>query len=164
MNTEMNKLIILVILMLLYSCKKDVKNSTLVLDTQKTTSTDSIKKATINIVSSTSFIENWAEIVSFETELKRVLSTNIQTEKDIELLKKLLADLKKTYPERFKTPAIEARVKVLETEVLMLEQYLKDGSLEDLDHKLTRVQNTYNVFVGQIEALILKEKDYEKYH
>ena len=45
----------------------------------------------------------------------------------------------------------------------MLEQNLKDGYLEDLDQRLTRVQNTYNVFVEQIEALILKEKDYEKY-
>jgi chromosome segregation ATPase len=164
MNTKMNKLITLILLIALCACKKDSAKSILIKETPRVVKTDSIKNRVINIVSCTGFIENWAEIVSFETELKRVLGTTIQTEKDIELLKKLLEDLKKTYPERFKTQAIEARVKVLETEILMLEQYLKDGSLDDLNQKLTRVQNTYNIFVGQIEALILKEKDYEKYH
>jgi len=159
----MNKLIALILLLALCACKKDSEKSTLIKEISSVSEVDSIKKKSINIVSSANFAENWAEIVSFETELKRVLGTNIQTEKDIELLKKLLEDLKKTYPERFKTPAIEARIKVLETEILMLEQNLKDGSLEGLEQELTRVQNTYNVFVGQIEALILKEKDYEKY-
>jgi len=159
----MNKLVALILLIALCACKKDSGKSTLIKETQNVSTVDSIKKKNINVVSSTNFVEDWAEIISFETELKRVLSTNTQTEKDIELLKKLLADLKKTYPERFKTPAIEARIKVLETEILMLEQHLKDGALENLDDKLNRVQNTYNVFVGQIEALILKEKDYEKY-
>jgi len=159
----MNKLVAFILLIALCACKKDSGKSTLIKETQNVSTVDSIKKKNINVVSSTNFVEDWAEIISFETELKRVLSTNIQTEKDIELLKKLLADLKKTYPERFKTPAIEARIKVLETEILMLEQHLKDGALENLDDKLNRVQNTYNVFVGQIEALILKEKDYEKY-
>jgi len=159
----MNKLVAFILLIALCACKKDSGKSTLIKETQNVSTVDSIKKKNINVVSSTNFVEDWAEIISFETELKRVLSTNIQTEKDIELLKKLLADLKKTYPERFKTPAIEARIKVLETEILMLEQHLKDGALENLDDKLNRVQNTYNIFVGQIEALILKEKDYEKY-
>jgi len=159
----MNKLIVLVLLIALCACKKDSRKSTLIKETQNVSKVDSIKKKSINIVSSTGFVENWAEIVSFETELKRVLDTNIQTEKDIELLKNMLEDLKKTYPERFKTPAIEARIKVLETEILMLGQNLKDGSLEKLNQQLTRVQNTYNIFVGQIDALILKEKNYEKY-
>jgi len=159
----MNKLIALVFLIALCACKRDSGKSTSIKETQNISEVDSIKKRKIHIVSSTGFVENWAEIVSFETELKRVLGTTIQTEKDIELLKKLLEDLKKTYPERFKTPAIKARIKVLETEIFMLEQNLKDGYLDDLDQRLTRVQNTYNVFVEQIEALILKEKDYEKY-
>jgi len=163
MNTKMNKLIALLLIITLSSCKKDADTTILTNETQQFSKTDSIKKKKINIASSADFVENWAEIISFEIELKRVLNTTIQTEKDIELLKKLLEDLKKTYPERFKTPAIEARIKVLETEILMLEQNLKDSSLKDLNHKLIRVQNTYNVFVGQIEALILKEKDYEKY-
>jgi len=163
MNTKMNKLIALLLIITLSSCKKDADKTILTNETQQFSKTDSIKKKKINIASSADFVENWAEIISFEIELKRVLNTTIQTEKDIELLKKLLEDLKKTYPERFKTPAIEARIKVLETEILMLEQNLKDSSLKDLNHKLIRVQNTYNVFVGQIEALILKEKDYEKY-
>jgi len=163
MNTKMNKLIALILLIALCACKKDTGKSIIIKETQNVSEVDSIKNKNIHIVSSTGFVENWAEIVSFETELKRVLDTTIQTEKDIELLKKLLNDLKKTYPERFKTPAIEARIKVLETEILMLEQNLKDGYLEDLNQRLTKIQNTYNVFVEQIEALILKEKDYEKY-
>lgn len=159
----MNKLITLIVLIALCACKKDTGKSILIKETSNVSKADSIKKNVVNIVSCTSFVENWAEIVSFETELKRVLGTNIQTEKDIELLKTLLEDFKKTYPERFKTPAIEARVKVLETNIFMLDQSLKDGSLGDLNQKLTGVQNTYNIFIGQIEALILKEKIHEKY-
>lgn len=159
----MNKLITLILLLALCACKKGSGKAILINETPKVSEVDSIKKKRINIVSSIGFVENWAEVVSFETELKRVLSTDIQTKKDVELLIKLLEDLKKTYPERFKTPAIEARVKVLETEILMLEQILIDGSLNGLDQKLTRVQDSYNVFVGQIEVFISKEKDYEKY-
>ena len=111
MNTKMNKLIALVLLIALCACKRDTQKSTLVEETPNVSKIDSTKKKSIHIVSSTGFVENWAEIVSFETELKRILGTTIQTEKDIELLKKLLEDLKKTCPERFKTPAIDARYK-----------------------------------------------------
>jgi len=159
----MNKLVTLILLLAFCSCKKGSKKSTVIIDTPTVSITNSIKKKT-TLVSSIDFVENWAEIVSFETELKRVLNTNIQTEKDIELLIKLLGDVKKTYPDRFKTPAIEARVKVLETELLMLNQNLKDESLKNLNKSLNRLQNSYNVFIGQIEALIIKEKNYEKYH
>ena len=92
------------------------------------------------------------------------MNSNIQSEKDLELLKKLLGDFKETYPERFKTLTIEARVKVLETETLMFEQDLKDYNFSDVNNKKGRIQNAYNVFVGQIEAQIFKERDYEKYN
>lgn len=160
----MSKLIALAFFMTILSCKKEVKKSTKVIEESRVSAIDSVKKSKLDIVSSINFVENWGEIVSFETELKRVLATNIQTDKDVALLKSLLEELKKTYPERFKTPAIEARVKVLETEILMLEQNLNDRSLNSIDSQLSRIQNSYNVFVRQVEALILKEKDYEKYH
>jgi hypothetical protein len=79
------------------------------------------------------------------------------------LLLKLLEDLKKTYPERYKTPSIKARVKVLETEIFMLKQSLEDENLKTLDEKAIRIQQAYNIFIAKIEAIILKEKDYEKY-
>jgi len=159
----MNKLIALAFFMTILSCKKEIKKNIRVIEKSPVSAIDSVKINKLNIVSSTSFVENWAEIISFETELKRVLAINIQTGKDLALLKNLLEELKKTYPERFKKPAIEARVKVLETEILMLEQNLKDRSLIDIDSQLSRIQNAYNIFIKQIEALILKEKDYEKY-
>ena len=160
----MNKLIALAFFITILSCKKDTKRNIPVIEKPPVSAIDSVKINKLNLASSTNFVENWAEIVSFETELKRVLATNIQTEKDLALLKTLLEELKKTYPARFKKPAIEARVKVLETEILMLEQNLKDRVLNDIQGQLSRIQSIYNVFIGQIEALILKEKDYEKYH
>jgi len=159
----MKRLIALVFLTILLSCKKELKESKIIIDAPQVTEIDSVKQKKLNIIASANFIDDWAEIIAFESELKRVLVRNIQTEKDIELLKKLLEDVKKTYPERFKTPAIEARIKVLETEILMLDQYLKDHVLNDLNATFLRIQNSYNIFIGQIEALIVKEKDYEKY-
>ena len=159
----MKRFITLVFLTLLLSCKKDHNESEIIVDTPKVTEIDSVKQQKLNIISSASFIDDWAEIIAFENELKKVLVRNIQTEKDIELLKKLLADVKKTHPESFKTPAIEARIKVLETEILMLNQNLKNLEISDLNGIFLRIQNAYNIFIGQIEALIIKEKDYEKY-
>lgn len=159
----MKRFITLVFLTLLLSCKKDHNESEIIVDTPKVTEIDSVKQQKLNIISSASFIDDWAEIIAFENELKKVLVRNIQTEKDIELLKKLLEDVKKTHPENFKTPAIEARIKVLETEILMLNQNLKNLEISDLNAIFLRIQNAYNIFIGQIEALIIKEKDYEKY-
>jgi len=159
----MKRLIALVFLTMLLSCKKELKETKIVIDTPQVTEIDSVKQKKLNIISSANFIDNWAEIIAFENELKRVLVRNIQSEKDTELLKKLLEDIKKTHPERFKTPAIEARIKVLETEILMLDQHLKDLALNDLNATFLRIQNSYNIFIEQIEALIIKEKDYEKY-
>ena len=42
--------------------------------------------------------------------------------------------------------------------------YLNDSYLKDVFDKKIRVQKAYNVFVGQIEAQIFKERDYEKYN
>ena len=160
----MNKYIILMVVALLFSCKKGDGSSTATQEINSVIQNDSLQKTNWTINSSSKFTGDWAEIITFENELKRVLNSEIQTEKDVILLKKLMDDFKKTYPERFKTLTIEARVKVLETEVLMLEQDLKDGSFADVSNKKTRIQKAYNVFVGQIEAQIFKERDYEKYN
>lgn len=160
----MNRLIILVFFTCFFSCKKDVKKSTLINENNNVVKNDSVKKITISIATSVNFADNWSEIVAFENELNRLVESSIQTEKDIELLKKLLQDLKDTCPERFKTNTIDVRIKVLETEVLMLEQSLKDQSLSKINTELSRILKAYNVFIWQIEALILKEKDYEKYN
>jgi len=159
----MKRVITLIFLTMFLSCKKELKDSKIVIDTPPVAEIDSVKQKKLNILSSANLVDDWVAIIAFENELKRVLVRNIQSEKDIELLKKLLEDIKKTYPKRFKTPAIEARVKVLETEILMLDQSLKDLALTDLNVAFLRIQNAYNIFIGQIEALIIKEKDYEKY-
>jgi hypothetical protein len=148
---------------LLFSCKKE-GHSTITSQEVTTKYNDSLQKNNWTLKVSSKYTGDWIEIITFEDELKRVLNSNIQSEKDLELLKKLIDDLKKTYPERYKTPTIEARVKVLDTEILMLEQDLKDGFLTDVFNKKKRIQHAYNVFVGQIEALIFKERDYEKYN
>lgn len=159
----MKKVIVLIFLTMLLSCKKELKDSKIVIDTPPVMEIDSAKQKKLNILSSANFVDDWVAIIAFENELKRVLVRNIQSEKDLELLKKLLEDIKKTYPKRFKTSAIEARIKVLETEILMLDQSLKDLVLTDLNDAFLRIQNSYNILVEQIEALIIKEKDYEKY-
>ncbi len=157
----MNKVITLIVLMAVYACKKDSVTTTK--EKNNITKSDTTKKRSIVINSCEDFIVNWSEIISFESELRRVLITDISNEKDLELLLKLLEDLKKTYPERYKTPSIKARVKVLETEIFMLKQSLEDENLKTLDEKAIRIQEAYNIFVAKIEAIILKEKDYEKY-
>ncbi len=156
----MKKLISLFILMSLLACKK---NSIELKEGSNTVKKNNSQKTTLSIISSEEFIENWSEIISFETELKKVLNTNLNSEKDLEQLIKLLEDLKKTYPEKFKTPTIEARVKVLETSILMLSQNLKEGTLNKVEVNLIEIQSAYNNFVNKIKAQILKEQDYEKY-
>jgi hypothetical protein len=163
MHTTMNKIYLLIFLLIFTACSKDSKKEISQEKNIKNILTDSINKRNINIKSSEDFNESWSEIASFESELRRLLNTNFQTEKDIELLIKQLNDLKKTYPKRYKTPIIEARVKVLETEILILKQTLKDNVLSDLNNNSLRIQKAYNIFVTQIETQILKEKDYEKY-
>lgn len=160
----MNKYIILIVVAFLFSCKKDGKSTTAVQEVSSTVQNDSLQKNNWTLKNSSEYTGDWAEIIAFEDGLNRVLNSNIQSDKDIELLKKLLGDFKETYPERFKTLTIEARVKVLETEILMLEQDLKDFNLSEVNNKKGRIQNAYNVFVGQIEAQIFKERDYEKYN
>lgn len=157
----MNKVIALIVLMAVYACKKD--SVTTNKEKNNIAKSDTTKKRSIVINSCEDFIVNWSEIISFESELRRVLITDISNEKDLELLLKLLEDLKKTYPERYKTPSIKARVKVLETEIFMLKQSLEDENLKTLDEKAIRIQEAYNIFVAKIKAIILKEKDYEKY-
>ena len=116
------------------------------------------------LISGKQHIDDWAELLALESELEQVVTTRkIRSPKDLELLKKLLDDLKNNYDPKFKIMAIEARIKVLETEILMLEQDLKDNNLKAVDVKLERIRKAYNVFVNQIAAFIAKEKDYEKY-
>lgn len=160
----MNKIIVLVLSIVLLSCKKDHSSQETIQQDSVRSKTDSIGKSNISLKSSSQFTGDWAEIITFENELKRVLNSDVQTEKDLVLLKELLENFKETYPERFKTLAIKARVKVLETEIAMLDQDLKDRFLNDVPNKLIRIQNAYNVFVNQIETLILKERDYDKYN
>lgn len=160
----MNKYIVLIVVALLFSCKKEVSGTITSEETNTVVQNDSLQKNNWTLKNSSEYTGDWAEIIAFEDELKRVLNSNVQTEKDLELVKKLIGDFKETYPERFKTLTVEARVKVLETEILMLEQDLKDGFLEAVSNKKSRIQKAYNVFVGQIEAQIFKERDYEKYN
>ena len=75
----------------------------------------------------------------------------------------LIAPGFKTYPEKFKTPGIEARVKVLETSILMFSLNLKEGILENVDENILEIKTAHNNFVNKIKTHILKEKDYEKY-
>ncbi|MFD0963686.1 hypothetical protein [Pseudofulvibacter geojedonensis] len=124
---------------------------------------DSTLNKKIAIKKSAPLVDDWAEIAGLELEINQLFSREISTVKDIELLKTKLEELKKSIPEKFKKPAIEARVKVLETETLMLEQGLKDNVVTNVDTQLNKVLLAYNTFVGQIEALIIKEKDYELY-
>lgn len=160
----MNRYVFFIVFVVFFSCKKDAKAIKTAIIEEVVEQTDSVKFTTTNLRSSAKFTGDWAEILTFENELKRVLNAKLQTEKDVSLLKELLEKVKETYPEKLKTLPIESRVKVLETEILMLEQDLKDGFLADINSKKERVQKAYNIFVSQIETLLIKEKDYERYN
>lgn len=160
----MNRYVFFIVFVVFFSCKKDTKAIKTAIIEEVVEQTDSVKFTTTNLRSSAKFTGDWAEILTFENELKRVLNAKLQTEKDVSLLKELLEKVKETYPEKFKTMPVESRVKVLETEILMLEQDLKDGFLADINSKKERVQKAYNIFVSQIETLLIKEKDYERYN
>lgn len=151
---------ILVILISASSCKKKSSNTKTVLPEVKI---DSVKVGKISIKESSFFVDDWAEITSLESEIKLLLTKSLKSEKDVELLKAKVEEVKKSIPENFKTPAIQARIKVIETETMMLEQYLKDVEIKKATKQLERIFTSYNTFVGQIEAFIIKQKDYETY-
>lgn len=156
------RVIAVMFLVSLMACKNKSVNNTED-KSKQVVKKDSVLNKQVTIKESASFVDDWAEIAGLELEIKQLFSREIATAKDVELLKTRLEELKKSIPEKFKKPAIEARVKVLETETLMLEQNIKDGMLSEVDGQLSNVLNAYNTFVGQIEALIIKEKDYELY-
>lgn len=158
----MNRIIIIVLILLSFSCKKEEQSSVNEENNEVVQNKEGDKpKRTIK--QSSKLVDNWEEIIALESEIKRVVSSDIKSVKDVELLKGLIIKLKESYPERFKTLAIETRVKVLETEVLMLEQDLKLEITKNVDERLDKISESYNIFIEQIEALIIKEKDYEKY-
>lgn len=159
----MKKLFPIIIFISLLACKKDNIANKTTQTIQKDTLATNLKSNKLQIITSENFNDDWSELISFETELKRVVSKPINSEKDIELLLKLLSDIKKTYPEKFKTPGIEARVKVLETSILMFSLNLKEGILENVDKNILEIKTAHNNFVNKIKTHILKEKDYEKY-
>ncbi len=159
----MKKLFPIIIFISLLACKKDNITNKTIQAVQKDTLATNLKSNKLQIITSENFNDDWSELISFETELKRVVSKPINSEKDIELLLKLLSDIKKTYPEKFKTPGIEARVKVLETSILMFSLNLKEGILENVDENILEIKTAHNNFVNKIKTHILKEKDYEKY-
>lgn len=158
----MNRIIIIILILLSFSCKKEEQSSTSE-EKNDIVQNEGEQKPKRTIKQSSKLIDNWEEIIALESEVKRVASSNVKSAKDVELLKGLIVKLKESYPDRFKTLAIETRVKVLETEVLMLEQDLKLDITKNVDERLDRISESYNIFVEQIEALIIKEKDYEKY-
>lgn len=158
----MNRIIIIILVLLSFSCKKE-EQSSVNEEKAEVVQNEEGDKSNRAIKQSSKLVDNWEEIIALESEVKRVVSSSIKSEKDVELLKGLIIKLKDSYPERFKTMAIETRVKVLETEVLMLEQDLKLDITKNVNERLDRISESYNIFVEQIEALIIKEKDYEKY-
>lgn len=152
--------LLLIVIGGLFSCQDKKPTAPIV---QQEVKLDRETSSKIQIRESAKFVENWAELSNLELELKSLFSRSLKSEKDVELLKTRLEELKTTIPEKYKTPAISARIKVLETNIFMLEQSLKDGVVKGTDKKLVSVFKSYNTLVGQIEALIIKEKDYEKY-
>jgi len=157
----MNKIIFVISLLCLISCKKEGAQTTQIITPQ--TQTDSVTTTTIVLKDGTLLVSDWVELANFQEELKSVASKNIATEKELEQIINLLSKLKETIPEKFKTPTINARIKVIETELLMMNQFVKEQDFKSADTRKIRFQKAYNLFVNQIEALLIKEKDYEKY-
>ena len=144
------------------SCNKDksqneITNNNLVVF-------DSVNVKEVKLKPSETIVDDWAEIVVFENNLSKIQIGKVNEVKDIEALISALEALKESIPESFNSQPISVRIKVLETEILMLNQYLTDQDTKAVNDKISDVKQAYNIFVGQIEAYVIKEKDYEKYN
>lgn len=159
----MNKIILFLCCVCLLSCKKGGQNN----NTQSVNTVaqkDSIKQNKVIVLKdATKFAEKWPSLLDFETELINIGKNEIISEKQLEQLINLLAELKKSIPEKFKQPAINARIIVLETDLLLMNQFVKEINEEEASNQYLKLQKAYNVLINQLEALLTKEKDYEKY-
>ena len=157
----MNKAIVIVSILFFISCKKEGNHSKIEAPLQ--IKIDTLMAPSVILKDGTLVISDWVELVNFQDELKSVASKNITTQKELEQIINLLNKLKETLPEKFKTPTIYARIKVLETELLMLNQFVKEQDFKQAAPRKLNTQKAYNLFINQTEALLIKEKDYEKY-
>ena len=157
----MNKVILVINILILFSCKKETFKSQRITNTQSVN--DSINNSTIVLNDGTLLIPDWVELANFQEELKSISTQNISTEKELEQLINLLSKLKETIPEKYKAAAIAARIKVLETELLMMNQFVTEQDFKLAAQRKSNTQKAYNLIINQIEALLIKEKDYEKY-
>ncbi len=157
----MNKIILGFSFLLLFSCKKEGLQTEKENPFQK--NIDSVTVSSITLKDGTLLISDWVELANFQEELNSVVTKNISSQKELEQLINLLNKLKETIPDKFNTPAINARIKVMETELLMFSQYVKEQDIKQALIRKTNFQKAYNLVVNQIEALLIKEKDYENY-
>lgn len=157
----MNKIVVLIAMLLLFSCKKEIKQHAV--KVYDKIEKDTLITQAIPLLNASKKISNWIELSDFENELTSVSNTSIRSEKQLEQLINLLTKIKETTPDKFKTNSINARIKVMETELLMYNQYVKEQDLKNSKIRKLRLQKTYNVLVNQISAQLTKEKDYQKY-
>ena len=158
----MNKILFIISLVGLISCKKEVVQTTHKVITPAT-KIDAAPVTPVVLIDGTKIISDWLELDNFQSELQSVVSKQIESEKELEQLINYLNKLKETTPEKYRVPSVRARIKVMETELLMLNQYVKDQDYKSAAARKMRLQKAYNLFVKQLESLLIKERDYEKY-
>jgi len=156
------KIVLIMCLILAVSCKKEItKNQTV--ETEKNSLKEQVEVSTVALEDGTKLINDWVELANFQGELKSVSDKHITSEKELEQLINYVNKLKETLPKKFDNTAIKTRIKVLETELLMYNQNVKDQDFNLASKRKINLQKAYNVFVNQIKALLIKERDYEKY-
>ena len=158
----MYKIVIIISFLGLISCKKEGTQTTQIIE--PLVKNDTIAVATIALSDGTKVISDWLELANFQSELKAVANKNITSEKELEQLINYLNKLKETIPEKFNKTAIQVRIKVIETELLMFNQYVKEQEYKLANERKNRLLKAYNLFINQLETLLIKERDYEEYH
>lgn len=131
------KLYLLSILLLLFSCSQDTKKQDVENSAKES---ELLVKEDISTLKYTEYIldfkaasnlDSWQKYKELETLSNNVKNANLSFFKDNhEVLTTFLDELKKTLPEEVNTPAIYARLKIIETYCYKIEDQLK---LSDID-------------------------------
>lgn len=131
------KFYLLSILLLMASCSQDTKKQDVDVTEKQT---ELLVKEDISAIKYTEYIldskavsvlDSWQKYKELETLFGNVKNANLSFFKDNhEVLKAFLDELKETLPEEANTPAIYARLKIIETFCYKIEDQLK---LSDID-------------------------------
>ena len=119
--------VLVVIVLLLFSCKRDQKSDLLAEDAEMEFSTDSLPKRVAVNAKSGEILKDWAEYNSFDNRFNAIY--NASNNEDLILVIEDLIEIQKrweesTYPEAFDRAQIRSRQQVVKTYLLKVKSAL----------------------------------------